>query len=75
MKYLSAIMAFLNILQLIVERINAARIKREYKAELERDALARQLSQKKDADVIDKQVSSGDIDALRERMRDYRRPD
>lgn len=73
--WVGVIVAGLGVLMKLLDLFKTARETQAIKTEQERDALARQVAEGKQANAIDDSVRLGDIDALRDSMRKYQRPD
>lgn len=75
MTWATLIGTVLGIISLVLRYINENKAQEAIKAVQERDALARQVAEQDKSREIEDETRAADLDALRERMRQYQRPD
>lgn len=75
MTWATLIGTVLGIILLVLRFINENKAQEAIKAVQERDALARQVAEQDKSREIEDETRAADLDALRERMRQYQRPD
>ncbi|WP_052285998.1 hypothetical protein [Azorhizobium caulinodans] len=73
MSVLSKLLAILGLVTRLLDLWREHRARRQAVAESESESLRKQAIGRKVADEIDRSVASTDLDALRERMRNYQR--